>query len=151
MTIEQWLRDVHYDKLGTGIWSRDKDGGNQMVADIRGWGAIQNLFNTPEEAEQFQDEVGEFITQAIKEKLSRLPQQEISDGGEDTADYIDRHLVAALVQHSIAIEISDEEIKKGGENAWSDYEYQEGNLYSTTFRDGWLMAIKWYREQLKNK
>ena len=48
-------------------------------------------------------------------------------------------------------EISDEEIKKGGENAWSDYEYQEGNLYSTTFRDGWLMAIKWYREQLKQK
>ena len=48
-------------------------------------------------------------------------------------------------------EVSDEEIKKGGENAWSDYEYQEGNLYSTTFRDGWLMAIKWYREQLKTK
>jgi len=48
-------------------------------------------------------------------------------------------------------EISDEEIKKGGENAWSDYEYQEGNLYSTTFRDGWLMACKWYREQLKTK
>jgi ribosomal protein L32 len=45
-------------------------------------------------------------------------------------------------------EISDEEIKKGGENAWSDYEYQEGNLYSTTFRDGWLMAIKWYKEQV---
>jgi hypothetical protein len=48
-------------------------------------------------------------------------------------------------------EISDEEIKKGGENAWSDYEYQEGNLYSTTFRDGWLMACKWYREQLKQR
>ena len=46
-------------------------------------------------------------------------------------------------------EISDEEIDKAKENAWSDYEYQEGNLYSTTFRDGWLMAIKWYREQLK--
>ena len=79
MTLEQWLRDVHYDKWGTCIWSKDEDGGNQMVADIRGWGAIQNLFNTPEEAEQFQDEVGEFIVQAIKEKLSRLPQQEISD------------------------------------------------------------------------
>ena len=48
-------------------------------------------------------------------------------------------------------EISDEQIKKGGENAWSDYEYQEGNLYSTTFSDGWKMAIKWYREQLKQK
>jgi hypothetical protein len=46
-------------------------------------------------------------------------------------------------------EISDEEIEKAKENAWSDYEYQEGNLYSTTFSDGWKMAIKWYREQLK--
>jgi len=76
MTIEQWLKDVYYDEWGTCIWSKDEDGGNQMVADIRGWGAIQNLFNTPEEAEQFQDEVGEFIVQAIKEKLSTLPQQE---------------------------------------------------------------------------
>jgi hypothetical protein len=48
-------------------------------------------------------------------------------------------------------EISDEEIEKAKENAWSDYEYQEGNLYSTTFSDGWKMAIKWYREQLKKK
>ena len=47
------------------------------------------------------------------------------------------------------LEISDEEIEKAKESAWSDYEYQEGNLYSTTFSDGWKMAIKWYREQLK--
>jgi hypothetical protein len=47
-------------------------------------------------------------------------------------------------------EISDEEIEKAKESAWSDYEYQEGNLYSTTFSDGWKMAIKWYREQLKH-
>jgi hypothetical protein len=48
-------------------------------------------------------------------------------------------------------EISDEEIEKAKESAWSDYEYQEGNLYSTTFSDGWKMAIKWYREQVKSK
>jgi ribosomal protein L32 len=48
-------------------------------------------------------------------------------------------------------EISDEEIEKGAENAWSDYEYEEGNLYSTTFKGGWKLAIKWYREQLKSK
>ena len=48
-------------------------------------------------------------------------------------------------------EISDEEIEKGAEYAWSDYEYEEGNLYSTTFKGGWKLAIKWYREQLKNK
>jgi hypothetical protein len=50
-------------------------------------------------------------------------------------------------------EISDEmtKIEKALYHAWSDYEYQEGNLYSTTFRDGWLMAIDWYKKQLNNK
>ena len=49
-------------------------------------------------------------------------------------------------------EISDEEIEKAKENAWSDFEYDDwGNLYSTTFKGGWDLAIKWYREQLKQK
>ena len=42
-------------------------------------------------------------------------------------------------------EISDEEIEKGAETAWSDYEYEEGNLYSTTFKGGWKLGIKWYK------
>ena len=75
MTIEKWLADVHYDNLGTCIWNREKDGGNQMIADIRGWGAIQNEFKTNEEAEKFQDEVGEFIVEAIREKLARISSQ----------------------------------------------------------------------------
>ena len=80
MTIEKWLADVHYDNLGTCIWNREKDGGNQMIADIRGWGAIQNEFKTNEEAEKFQDEVGEFIVQAIREKIaSTSSKTEISD------------------------------------------------------------------------
>ena len=48
-------------------------------------------------------------------------------------------------------EISDEEIEKGAKDAWSDYEYEEGNLYSTTFKGGWKLAIKWYREQIKSR
>ena len=75
-------------------------------------------------------------------KMVELPQQEktLSDKWKEYQDWLNE-----------IPEISDEEIKNGGENAWSDYEYQEGNLYSTTFRDGWLMAIKWYKEQLKSK
>ena len=73
MTVEKWLSDVYYDEWGTHIWNKvDADGGSQLIADVRGWGAIQNLFKTPEEAEKFQDEVGEFITQAIREKLEKL-------------------------------------------------------------------------------
>ena len=71
MTIEKWLSDVYYDEYGTHIWNKEQDGGNQLVADIRGWGRLQNEFNTEEEAAIFQDEVGQFIIQAIKEKISR--------------------------------------------------------------------------------
>jgi hypothetical protein len=69
MTIEKWLSDVYYDEYGTHIWNKEQDGGNQLVADIRGWGRLQNEFSTQEEAEKFQNEVGEFIVQAIKEKI----------------------------------------------------------------------------------
>ena len=80
MTLEQWLSDVYYDEWGTHIWNKvDKDGGSQLVADVRGWGAIQQIFKTHKECVAFQDEVGKFIVEAIREKIERLPQQEISD------------------------------------------------------------------------
>lgn len=72
MTVNQWLKNVYYDPFGQYIWSKQPDGGSQMVCDIRGWGALQHEFDTMEEAEKFQDEVGNFIAQAIKEKLNDL-------------------------------------------------------------------------------
>jgi hypothetical protein len=69
MKIEQWLSDVYYDEYGTHIWN--KEDGSQLVADIRGWGRLLNEFDTKEEAEKFQDEIGRFITDAIKEKIAR--------------------------------------------------------------------------------
>jgi hypothetical protein len=71
MKIEKWLKDVYYDEFGTHIWNKDKEGDIQKVADIRGWGAIQNLFKTQKEAEEFQDEIGKFIADAINEKVQR--------------------------------------------------------------------------------
>jgi hypothetical protein len=71
MTIEKWLKNVYYDEFGTHIWNKDKEGDIQKVADIRGWGAIQNLFKTQKEAEEFQDEIGKFIADAINEKVQR--------------------------------------------------------------------------------
>ena len=61
------------------------------------------------------------------------------------------HIVDTNEMVSSQTEISDEEIEEASENAWSDYEYEEGNLYSTTFKGGWKLAIKWYREQLKQR
>ena len=74
MTIKKWLSDVYYDEYGTNIWNKEQDGANQLIAEviqIRGWGRLQNEFSTQEQAEQFQDQVGQFIVQAIKEKIER--------------------------------------------------------------------------------
>jgi hypothetical protein len=49
-----------------------KNGNSQLIADIRGWGAIQHLFkmdeNGQKEAGKFQDEIGEWIAEALNEK-----------------------------------------------------------------------------------
>ena len=84
-----------------------------------------------------------FWTKGYQAGYNRATHTEISD------DRTKLHWKTSLVVHTP--EISDEEIEKGAENAWSDYEYEEGNLYSTTFKGGWKLAIKWYREQLKQR
>ncbi len=72
MTLKEWLKDVYYDQWGQYLWSRqDGEGGSQMVGEIRGWGALQNEFETEIEAGVFQDEVGKFIAAAINEKVQR--------------------------------------------------------------------------------
>ena len=72
MKIEKWLSDVYYDEYGTHIWNKeDEDGGSQLIAEVRGWGRLLNEFDTKEEAGKFQDEVGRFIVEAIKEKIAR--------------------------------------------------------------------------------
>lgn len=73
---------VYYDPYGGGyIWGKET---NQMIAEaeeveegnavvsVRGWGAIQNLKNLPCTPEEFQDAIGEFIVEAINEKLKTL-------------------------------------------------------------------------------
>jgi hypothetical protein len=70
MNIKQWLSNIYYDEYGTHIWNMEDDG-LQLVADVRGWGRIQNEFKTETEAADFQDEVGRFITEAIIEKIKR--------------------------------------------------------------------------------
>lgn len=83
---------VKYDEWGGGyLWGKDEKGHLEMIAQvvdvdepsyigkndtpivsIRGWGAIQHLFQTREEQELFQDELGIFIQDAINEKLNKL-------------------------------------------------------------------------------
>jgi hypothetical protein len=89
--IIEFIGIATYDQWGGGyIWG-NKPKGNEMIAQIndfpdgtyevvnevlsiRGWGAIQHLFENREEAAEFQDELGKFIAEAIREKIERLNQ-----------------------------------------------------------------------------
>ena len=59
---------VKYSSLGTYI----NDADDKMIADVRGWGWMQKLDNP----EKTQDEIGEFIAEAINEKIERHRQAE---------------------------------------------------------------------------
>jgi hypothetical protein len=69
---------VTYDKFGGQyFWINDTKGGSQMLAKMRGWGHIQNMFKDKkgdidmDAAGKYQDEVGDWIAEAINEKLER--------------------------------------------------------------------------------
>jgi len=69
---------VTYDKFGGQyFWIEDPKGGSQMLAELRGWGHIQNMFKdangkiNEDMAGEFQDQVGDWIAEAINEKLER--------------------------------------------------------------------------------
>ncbi len=82
MTLQEQIKafigeKVKFDEYGSGyLWGVNKKGESQMIGEVRGWGSIQNLFKNKdgsldeEKAENFQDEMGKFIAEAITEKLS---------------------------------------------------------------------------------
>lgn len=79
MKISDFIKGkVTYDKFGGQyFWINNPDGGSQMLAEMRGWGAIQNMFKdkkgviNEDLAGKFQDEIGDWIADAINEKLKR--------------------------------------------------------------------------------
>ena len=71
---------VTYDKEGQYFWVNNPKGGFQMLGELRGWGHIQNMKQfklLPQSsidmkaAGEFQDSIGEFVAQAINEKIQR--------------------------------------------------------------------------------
>ena len=69
---------VTYDRDGQYFWINDPRG-LQMIAELRGWGHIQNMKEFKDTdgnidmnaAGQFQDDVGQWIAEAINEKMQR--------------------------------------------------------------------------------
>jgi hypothetical protein len=83
MKITDFIKGkVTYDKFGGQyLWIKNPNGGSQMLGEVRGWGAIQNLFRDKngnideKEAGEFQDLIGDFIADAINEKIERETKQ----------------------------------------------------------------------------
>lgn len=74
-TIEEYINKAQYDPHGILIWAIAPDNNiPTILVDIRGWGHICNLFpeaDEADEAEKFQDELGEWIADAINQKLNK--------------------------------------------------------------------------------
>ncbi len=78
MTVSKFIGvKAQYDQHGQLIFGVDAKGGLQRLVDVLGWGAIQNLFKDGsgkvdmQKAGRFQDEVGQWLVDAINEKLER--------------------------------------------------------------------------------
>jgi hypothetical protein len=64
--------EVYYDPYGGQyFWIKQPNGGVQMLIEMRGWGAIQQMFKNEKEAAEYQDKVAKFISDAINEKIQR--------------------------------------------------------------------------------
>lgn len=63
---------IKYDSDGQFLWLVDKKDNHQKIADLRGWGKIQYLFKNEKDAMDFQDILGEFIADAINNKIKEL-------------------------------------------------------------------------------
>jgi hypothetical protein len=63
---------VRLDEHGSGYFL-DED--NHTIAELRGWGRIQNL--GLKDPDKFQDDVGNWIAEAINEKLEREANEKV--------------------------------------------------------------------------
>jgi DNA-directed RNA polymerase alpha subunit len=70
--IMNFIGRVNYNTdLGTYIWSNNQFGKPELIAMIEGYRGIQEVCTTISEANDFQDEMGKFIADAINEKIER--------------------------------------------------------------------------------
>jgi len=96
--IRKWIGDrAVYDSYGQIIF-REKGalgmGEQSQFLDIRGWGNISNMFSTMKDAEAFQDAVGEWVVDAVNQKLSShqsvptISEEGITEHAKEIADGI---------------------------------------------------------------
>jgi hypothetical protein len=67
--IKQFIGRASYDNHGQLIFrGADKDNLQQFL-DVRGWGSIQHMFKSEQDAANFQDKVGRWVTDVINNNL----------------------------------------------------------------------------------
>lgn len=74
MTIKEHIGKAKYDPHGMLIHADREHGEYKPIADVRGWAIIDGHFDSEEEAWLFMDQLGQFITDAINEKIEREKQ-----------------------------------------------------------------------------
>jgi len=72
--IRKYVGKAKYDEMGQIIFRGADKNNLQQFLDVRGWGAIQNMdeFKTMDDAANFQDKVGQWVTEVINEKLNEI-------------------------------------------------------------------------------
>lgn len=71
-----------------------------------------------------------------------------TDPGKEFADYVDRHIVASMVEIATAENITDEEIKKQSEIQIVNDSLSWEVEYA---REAFVAGVNWYREQFKKR
>jgi len=73
MTPEEYLKNGEwwYDSEGQFIWRKNSEGLSEVLLEIRGWAYLKKFYRGDViQAAELQDKIGEFIIEAIKEKLN---------------------------------------------------------------------------------
>lgn len=108
-TVHNFIGDkATYDMWGQIIWGNNGEE-MQMLLDVRGWGAIQNLFDDEDKAADFQDKLGKWYVEAINEKLEREKNPD-KDLGSDIRNKLSpiNNLIAMIDDTSVRIHEDDE-------------------------------------------
>jgi hypothetical protein len=70
MTKEEWLKGLTYDARTQSLL----DNKSNKIIDLRGWAKLQKEFDTLDKCNNFQEGIGQFIIDAINEKLEKEKQ-----------------------------------------------------------------------------
>jgi hypothetical protein len=70
VTLHSFIGKAQYDPNAQMIWAMQASGHRQWLVDLRGWGGVQQPFDTNLETAMFQKKLGYWLAEAINQKLT---------------------------------------------------------------------------------